>query len=259
MKFEVIGWTYDTDRRFPDHRGDSGAVLRAIVNALRAGGYKFGGNTHQDGATGTPVLNDGTKMCYSWRGWGGVMAKALDLPDRNGMAYMAWYMDTLEAMMGEKRREIVMPPWGVDEKRIRKRDELAETFEMHLCPEAFEAVSSGKKTVELRLNDEKRTCLCRGDFIEFICGERRCRVRVTRTEYFDDFDELFGERETHEDEKFFAHRRSLVRRARFGGCKTPQALLGFLLSVYSEEERKKNYALAISFRLAEDPCEGKAH
>lgn len=248
MKFEVIGWTYDTDRRFPDHKGDSGAVLRAIVNALRAGGYKFGGNTHQDGETGTPVLNDGTKMCYSWRGWGGVMAKALNIPDRNGRSYMVWYMDTLEAMMGEKRREIVLPPWGVDEARICKREALAEVFEMHLCPEAFEAVSAGKKTVELRLNDEKRECICRGDLIDFLCGESRCRVRVTRVEYFENFGELFAAQEKNEAEKDFRHRLSLVRRARFGTCKTAQTLSDFLLATYSEEARNKYYAMAISIK-----------
>ena len=252
MKFEVIGWTYDTDRRFPDHKGDSGAVLRAIVEALRAGGYKFGGNTHQDGATGTPVLNDGTKMCYSWRGWGGVMARALNLPDKNGMAYMAWYMDTIEAMMGEKRREIVLPPWGVDEKRIKPRAELAETFEMHLCPEAFEAVSTGKKTVELRLNDEKHGCICRGDFIEFVCGERRCRVHVTRVEYFENFGELFEAQGAHEEEKAYRHRLALVRRAGFGTCKNAQTLSDFLGSVYPEERRKAYRAMAISIKLAEN-------
>ena len=252
MKFEVIGWTYDTDRRFPDHKGDSGAVLRAVVDALRKGGYKFGGNTHQDGATGTPVLNDGTKMCYSWRGWGGVMAKALELPNKNGMAYMAWYMDTLEAMMGEKRREIILPPWGVDEKRIQKRAELAETFEMHLCPEAFDAVASGKKTVELRLNDDKHAPVCRGDFINFICGEKQCRVHVTRAELFDNFKVLFREEENPWHPKLYAHKRSLLRRAAFGACKTPQALFDFLLSVYPEEKQKKHAALAISMKLVEE-------
>ncbi len=251
MKFEVIGWTYDTDRRFPDHTGDGGAVLRAVVEALRAGGYKFGGNTHQDGATGTPVLNDGTKMCYSWRGWGGVMAKALDLPNKNGMAYMVWYMDTLEAMMGEPRRKIILPPFGVDEKRIKKREELAETFEMHLCPAAFDAVAAGKKTAELRLYDEKRSPVCRGDFIEFLCGERRCRVRVTKAEVFDSAEKFFRETQyDYENDRAYAHRKSLVRRAGFAGCKNAQTLRDLVNSIYPEEEQKKNRFLVISIKLA---------
>ena len=161
-------------------------------------------------------------------------------------------MDTIEVMMGEKRREIILPPHGVDTKRIRKRAELAETFEMHLCPEAFEAVSTGKKTVELRLNDEKRNCICRDDFIEFFCEERRCRARVTRVEYFEDFGELFAAQDKFEGEREYRHRLALVRRAGFGTCKNAKTLSDFLNSVYSEEAQKEHYAMAISIKLAED-------
>ena len=38
---------------------------------------------------------------------------------------------------------------------------------MNLCPEPFEMIRSGKKTIELRLNDEKRRCIQIGDEIIF--------------------------------------------------------------------------------------------
>lgn len=38
---------------------------------------------------------------------------------------------------------------------------------MNLFPEPFEMISSGQKTIELRLNDEKRQKIQIGDIIEF--------------------------------------------------------------------------------------------
>ena len=152
--------------------------------------------------------------------------------------------------MGAPRREIILPPRGVDEKRIVKREALAEVFEMHLCPAAFEAVAAGKKTVELRQNDEKRKCICRGDFIDFLCGEKRCRVRVTKAETFENFDALFRtEQASYETDRAYSHRQSLVRRARFEGYKTPQALYDFLRSIYPENTEKRGSALALSIKL----------
>ncbi len=258
MKLEVIGWTYDTNRRYPLHSGHSGAVLRAVVNALREGGYKFGGNSHEDAMTGTPVLNDGTRVCYSWRGWGGVMAKALNLRNEDGYSYMSWYMDTMEVMLGGTRREIILPPWGVDEKRIVKRAALSETFELELCPSAFEAVAAGKKTVELCLCDEQHECVCRNDFIEFFCGEKRCRVHVTNAEVYDDLEDLFSaERLGSENDRRFAHRLSLLKRARFEGCNTAEEQMAALRALCppapKKGPRRITLFMAISFRLAEEP------
>ncbi len=250
MKFEVIGWTYYENRAYPEHKGDHGAVNRAVIQAIREGGYRFGGNSHEDAMTGVPVLNDGTKACYSWRGWGMIMALALELKNEKGYAYMQWYMDTMDELLGGPRRERVLPPWGVDDRRIQKRSALTEVFEMHLVPEAFHAVAAGKKTVELRLYDEKRQCICRGDLIDFVCGEERVRVHVTNTDIYDNFEDLFDpDRLGKGYEHIATHKRSLVRRARFGEYKTPEALRSFLFELYPEEKRKPYRAFAISFRL----------
>ncbi len=41
------------------------------------------------------------------------------------------------------------------------------THYMKLCPEPFEMVYSGEKTIELRLNDDKRKVISIGDTIIF--------------------------------------------------------------------------------------------
>ena len=44
---------------------------------------------------------------------------------------------------------------------------------MNLCPEPFEMIRTGQKTIELRLNDEKRQKIQIGDTIEFSQTETR--------------------------------------------------------------------------------------
>ena len=65
---------------------------------------------------------------------------------------------------------------------------------MKLKPEPFGLIKSGKKTVELRLYDEKRQAVKVGDTVEFTCtegGEVLSR-RVKALHTFASFAELYG-------------------------------------------------------------------
>ena len=216
MKFSVIGWTNYEDERYPEHRGDYGAVDRAVEEAVKAGGFRFGGDTHQSDAPCTPVLSDGTRALFSFREWGYVMAEALSLYNENGLDYMAWYMDIERTLL--EGEELVLPPAGVDESRIRPREELAETFPFPVSPAAFDAVASGKKTVEFCTLENGLERVCKGDFLFYECGERRCRVKVKSVETFASFAALFGE-ET--DARELRRRKNLIRRALHEGCDAP--------------------------------------
>ena len=54
-------------------------------------------------------------------------------------------------------------------------------YKMNLAPSPFKAISSGKKTVEMRLYDERRVNIKVGDEIEFentVTGQKiRCAVK----------------------------------------------------------------------------------
>ena len=67
-------------------------------------------------------------------------------------------------------------------------------FEMTLADEPFELVESGKKTVEVRLNDEKRKLVSVGDIIEFFrwSGSRSVTAKVVALHRFGSFRELFA-------------------------------------------------------------------
>lgn len=66
---------------------------------------------------------------------------------------------------------------------------------MKLKQSPFEQIKNGSKTIELRLNDEKRQNVQNGDFIEFSClgnPEKKIQTRVTALHHFDSFSELYA-------------------------------------------------------------------
>jgi ASC-1-like (ASCH) protein len=67
-------------------------------------------------------------------------------------------------------------------------------YDMKLNNDPFEKIKSGEKTIELRLNDEKRQLLKVNDIIEFTnrdTGEK-LRTLIINLHYFDSFKELYN-------------------------------------------------------------------
>ena len=64
---------------------------------------------------------------------------------------------------------------------------------MSLAPRAFDAIASGRKTVEMRLYDEKRAKIKVGDEIEFENTENRRTIHcsVASLSRYDDFFDLY--------------------------------------------------------------------
>ena len=65
---------------------------------------------------------------------------------------------------------------------------------MNLNPEPFEMINTGIKTIELRLNDEKRQKIKVGDKIEFTNNQnsdRKLTVNVIALHNFNSFEELY--------------------------------------------------------------------
>ena len=65
---------------------------------------------------------------------------------------------------------------------------------MNLAPLPYRQITEGKKTIELRLYDERRQGIRPGDFIEFTNRDepdRRFTARVEELYIFDSFDDLY--------------------------------------------------------------------
>lgn len=74
-----------------------------------------------------------------------------------------------------------------------KRMKRQKIHKMKLAPEPFEMIGDGQKTIELRLNDEKRQGIEIGDVIEFtntVTGEK-LSAEVMGLYRFADFAELY--------------------------------------------------------------------
>ena len=90
MQYKVVGWTDYFEDDYPAREGCP-EVDRAVIAELREKGYKFDGFQHQYSRNCAPVLNDGTKVLYSMREWGAIMAEALNIDNSDGKAYLVWY------------------------------------------------------------------------------------------------------------------------------------------------------------------------
>lgn len=65
---------------------------------------------------------------------------------------------------------------------------------MNLNPKPFKNISEGRKTIELRLNDEKRRLIKAGDEIEFVSTDdsgKKLTCRVIKLHCFPSFEELY--------------------------------------------------------------------
>ena len=68
-----------------------------------------------------------------------------------------------------------------------------QVFNMQLAPKPYELIASGKKTIELRLLDEKRSQIKENDIVVFthsFSGES-VTVKVLKLHKFDTFKELY--------------------------------------------------------------------
>ena len=65
---------------------------------------------------------------------------------------------------------------------------------MNLAPQPFKAIAEGRKTIEMRLYDERRVGICIGDEIEFenIETHQRILCEVVSFARFRDFFELYA-------------------------------------------------------------------
>ena len=105
------------------------------------------------------------------------------------------------------------------------------TYPMNLNPRPFEAVKSGRKTVEMRLNDERRRYLDKGDFILFTNTEtgEELFVKVNGRVEYPSFEELYK----HHDKTSIGYGENDV------------ADPGDMLEYYTQEQIDKHGALAL--------------
>ena len=104
---------------------------------------------------------------------------------------------------------------------------------MNLVPWAYEEVKSGRKDIEVRLNDEKRQMMNVGDVIVFTNTEtgEQLKAQIIERHLFDTFEELFNA---------FDHNRIGVKE---------DDTASMMDNFYSKEEQETYKALGIEIKL----------
>lgn len=106
---------------------------------------------------------------------------------------------------------------------------------MHLQPTAFHLILSGTKTIEVRINDEKRQALRIGDTVDFSLLGNNAEHFVTRVIQLYQCDSF---------EKLYA----LFPPKDFGGT-TREELLREIYKIYSREDEKKFGVVGIRIKI----------
>lgn len=109
---------------------------------------------------------------------------------------------------------------------------------LHLNPEPFETIKIGEKTIEMRLYDEKRRKIKKGDVIEFqnrLNGEK-IKAVVMNLYIFKSFEELY----------------SKVDKAKLGYKKDDKASPNDMEQYYSKSDIEKYSVVGIEIKLLKD-------
>ena len=112
MDLKIIGWT-DYDSEYPSitiSNEEIGEVVSIVVDEIKANGYAFSGEQHQNSYTGVPVFDNGTCLRASMRTWGMIMSFAYPEIDGKRTQYMDFYMScAAEEKMPEFKELSVKP------------------------------------------------------------------------------------------------------------------------------------------------------
>ena len=107
--------------------------------------------------------------------------------------------------------------------------------EMNLSKEPYEKIVSGAKTIEMRLNDERRQCIKVGDMITLKHDVHSIKVRVKALHKFDSFAELYANLD--------------LLKCGYSKEQLATASPTDMLAYYTREQQDKYGALGIEFEI----------
>lgn len=158
----VIGWT-DYDNEYFSSCELTDEVCNAVAAEVRARGYRFGGDSHQDRSGCCPVLSNGCCARFSWRGWGMVIAMAYELRGQNGQYdHMCGYMDDMI-----NPDSICRPKAGVD---FSKFEDKGKTYQLLAAQSQYG--NYWIKKFEARVDSDELKQIKIGDYLDIkVLGE----------------------------------------------------------------------------------------
>ena len=165
MKYKVIGWTYYDDTTYPDC-DNTWAITNAVMDDIKAHGYCFTGEHHQEDANCTPILNNGKMVTFSRRGFGGIMAEAHG--ELGPYAY-ALFTDKY----GVKESALVFPDGTVHQEQIVAQEQLMEEYTIQVDKQVFDSITTDGLYKTIDKQDYRYMEI--GEKVHFVCeGQTAC-------------------------------------------------------------------------------------
>lgn len=172
MKLKVIGWTYYEDNSY-ETQEVTWATRNAVKEEIIKHKYLFTGYHHQEYDHCVPVLNNGKKVIFSQRGFGGVMAEAYNYNKVYDYSLFAYPLNPND-------KNYILPKKDVDESLICDEKDLIEIYQIELD---FEEYAKADVEEVLVLKDSKEyEFLEVGDIVELRSGEHQSNYNVVSIE-----------------------------------------------------------------------------
>lgn len=169
MKLKVIGWTHYDD---PNYENDQSAWASyyAVLKEVSEKGYLFTGYHHQEFDFCCPVLNNGKKVIFSQRGFGGLMALAHGYNKPLDYALFAFPVDD------ELPSKLKIPTDQPNKSLIVDEKELLENFEIKVDLETYATADILRELTLKSLG--AYDLMDKGDFIKLVCDKSSCKYKI---------------------------------------------------------------------------------
>ena len=168
MKLKVIGWTYYDDPNY-EYFETTWATHNAVLKDVIKNKYVFTGYHHQEYDYCCPVLNNGKKIIFSQRGFGGLMAKA------HGYNKIYDY-STFTYPVDPSSKHYKMPKVSPDNSLIVDEKTLYETFEIDVD---MTTIATADVKNEIKLPDlEEYALIEKGDIVKLNHDKHTTKYKV---------------------------------------------------------------------------------
>ncbi len=168
MKLAVIGWTYYDDPNY-EYFETTWATHYAVLNDVIKNKYIFTGYHHQEYDYCCPVLNNGKKIIFSQRGFGGLMAKAHGYNKTYDYSIFSYPVNP-------NSKEYIFPKKAPDNSLIVDEKTLYETYTIEAD---METIATADIKNQLRLLDLPKYHLIEvGDKVQLIHGKHTSKFKI---------------------------------------------------------------------------------
>ena len=136
MKYKVVGWTDYVYNGFKEMPSFNMHAYMTLVREIREKGYRISGYDHQERGW-VPVFNTGEIVRMTQRGWGGLMADALQFEQENGYEYSIYGVGG--EVMGFNSDTI----YGPEDIELPKIEDICDYYKVMLLKKTYESLKSG--------------------------------------------------------------------------------------------------------------------